>query len=1105
MSSRKLNLSYDDKRKVFLPFIALFVVLILFIVAFITLLFLQNTSLDNQFEAAGNVIRIDSSQSLQQVIQNASDSDAIILKSGSYSVPQNGILIQNKKLRIIGSGAENTVITANGSTSAFIINNANVEISNLKITGTQGPAINVDNNVDGNRTFQDNPLKVRILNTHITNSQDVALQVSGIVEVSESKIDKTKGAIKLVGGAINLNNTVIYDSTDYGVEFNSETQSIESTVVNTIIARSAKEAVLIKSGNIQIKNVTIVDNGDGIVESGQVSSVNIKNTTVQGNIGKGISIKSPRSTVTYSNSFQNKTNYEPQALATGSANNNLSVDSGFIASNQFQLQADSGIRDKGDPAEKDKIDGSRIDIGAFGGDPRLRFANSFPVVNSPREIFIRPGSSLDYTIKATDPDGDNLEYRILNDRYPDWIKLNDNKITGNAPRSQDIVGLLILVTDGRGGNIVHPLTININSGYNPQPQPTTTSAPRPTITNVPTQPTISSTPRPTVTTTPTPQPIPEIKLTVTSPKANTKFDSKNNEIRWEVTSGGDSIEKITVEYSQDGINYTLITTLPADARKYQWDFSKDEKVVDGKYFIKITAFAKAPNSDIKVSAVSEQFELTKQEEKKLKILQVSPAENNTVENRRERIFVEFESSSPVSREDSYIKINDIEFKFTSITQNSAVFDPVSDYAGSTVKVEVKLINRDGDIAQRVWTFNIKVTASPNPTNPDVIRQATIFGIDRNIALVVLGFIIVIIMIIVGYYFVKFIKSIRDQRQGNLENEFNEYDVPAGVMPLQQGYNAPQEMNTANQAISAMIPDNQALYNQYVNPNPYLQQSYTNQPDQTQSDQSQNLQSNYIPTQTNQQSEIPQTFNQNPDLTAQNVSNQLQSNDGYASGGLQTFNVGSVANSNEINSQAIQTYSTDTNTISSNSLQQYQNQPYNNFDNMTSNYSSQQTTDLTTFSNTSGLQQGNSTQDQNNNATQMMNDVSSDNQFIQTSQTDQNQQMSYYHPDADFVDEMKQKYGVPVDTRQIDNIVNSQSATNTTSDIQNSSIQYSNNQYSQYSNNDQTNTGSINDVNSTQAQASSDEEYLRQLKAKYGITDEDIQKYNENKNKSPEQN
>ncbi len=1101
MSSRKLNLSYEDKRKVFLPFIALVIVLVLFITAFVTLLFLQNTSLNNEFEAAGNVIRIDSSQSLQQVIQNASDSDAIILKSGSYSVPQNGILIQNKKLRIIGSGGENTVITGNGSASTFIIKNASVEISNLKITGTQGPAINVDNTVDGNRTFQDNPLKVRILNTHITNSQDVALRVSGIVEVSESKIDKTKGAIKLVKGAINLNNTVIYDSTDYGVEFNSETQSIESIVINTIIARSAKEAVLIKSGNVQIKNVTIVDNGDGIVESGQISSVNVKNTTVQGNKGKGISIKSPRSTVTYSNSFQNGTNYEPQTLATGSANNNLSVDSGFIASNEYQLQPNSAIRDKGDPSEKDKINGSRIDIGAFGGDPRLRFANSFPVVNSPREVFIRPGSSLDYTINATDPDGDKLEFRILNDRYSDWIKLNDNKITGSAPRSQDIVGLLILVTDGRGGNIVHPLTININSGYNPQPQPTTTSTPRPKITSVPTQPTVTSTPRPTITTTPTPQPIPEIKLTVTSPRASTKFDSKNNEIRWEVTSGGDSIEKITVEYSQDGINYTLITTLPADARKYQWDFSNDEKIVNGKYFIKVTAFAKAPNEDVKASAVSEQFELTKQEEKKLKILQVSPAENNTVENRRERIFVEFESSSPVSREDSYIKINDIEFKFTSITQNSAVFDPVSDYAGSTVKVEVKLINRDGDIAQRVWTFNIKVTASPNPTNPDVIRQATIFGIDRNIALIVIGFIIVVIMIVVGYYFVKFIKSIRDQRQGNLENEFNEYDIPAGVMPLQTGYKVPpQEMNTANQAISAMMLDNQALYNQYVNPNPYLQQGYTNQTDQAQITQTQNLQSNYDPKQSNQQNETNQTFtSQNPDFTTQNTSNQLQSSDGYASGGLQTFNGGSTTYSSETISQTGENYGSDINMMNFSSLQQYQNQPYNNFDSTTNNYSNQQTTDLTAFSNTSGLQQQNSSQDQNNNSTQVMNDVSSDNQFTQTSQSNQNQQMSYYHPDADFVDEMKQKYGVPVDTGQIDNLVNNQSASNTTTDTQNqnSSIQYSNNQYSQCSNNDQTNTGFTSDVNSTQTstQTSSDEEYLNQLKAKYGITGEDVQKYN----------
>lgn len=1097
MSSRRINLSYDDKKKVFLPFFGLVLILLLFITAFITLLFIQNNSLNNEFEAAGNVIRIDSSQSLQRVIQDAGDSDAIVLKSGSYSIPQNGILIQNKKLRIIGSGAENTVITANGSTSAFIIKNANVEISNLKITGTQGPAINIDNTVDGSRTFDDNPLKVRILNTHITNSQDVALQISGIVEVSESKIDKTKGAIKLVRGAINLNNTVIYDSVDYGIELNSETQSIESTVINAIIARSAKEAILVKSGNVQIKNVTIVDNGDGIVESGQVSSVNVKNTTVQGNKGKGISIKSPRSTVTYSNSFQNRTNYEPQTLATGSANNNLSVDSGFISSNQYQLQTNSAIRDKGDPSEKDKIDGTRIDIGAFGGDPKLRFANSFPIVSSPREVFIRPGASLDYTINATDPDGDKLEYRILNNKYPDWIKLNENKISGTAPRNQDIVGLLILVTDGKGGNIVHPLTININSGYNPQPQPTLTSTPRPTTTNVPTQPSITSTPVPTVT--PSPKPIPEIRLTVTSPKSNTKFDKKNNEIRWEIISGADDIDKITVEYSQDGINYTPITTLPADARKYQWDFVNDEKIVDGKYFIRVTAFAKAPNADIKASAVSDQFELTKQEEKKLKILQVSPAENNTVENRRERIFIEFESSSQVSREDSYIKINDIEFKFTNITQNSAVFDPVSDYAGNTVKVEVKLINRDGDIAQRVWTFNIKVTASPNPTNPDVIRQATIFGIDRNIALIVLGFIIVIIMIVVGYYFVKFIKSIRDQRQGNLENEFNEYDVPAGVTTLQQGYNVPtQEMNAASQALSSMMPD-QTLYNQYTNPNPYLQQGYSTQIDQNQIGQNQNLQSNFDVTQNGQQNETPQTFtNQNLYVTAQNVPNQLQSNDGYTNSVLQAFNVDSSTFSNEmssVNQNTGQTYSTDTNTTSYGLLQQNQTQPDNNLGYTINNYPNQQTTDSMTFSNTSTIQ-GSSLQDQYNNTNQMQSDMSLNNQSNQTSQPDQNQQMSYYHSDADFVDEMKQKYGVPVDTSQIDSFVNNQSITNTTGDIQNqnSSIQYSDNQ---------TNVGLTNDANLTQTQAtiqtSSDEDYLTQLKAKYGITDDDIQKYNANKN------
>lgn len=793
------NKSLEREIKLVIAIFILFGFTILAIIAGLTGV---NFSFDNRDKAAGKTYFVNDGKELEDTLAIAADSDAIFLKVGSYTTTNvNGFTIKDKDIRILGAGEAFVEVTGNNNSYVFNVQNANVSFESFRIRGANKDGVLVTNTGSKEVSFKD---------IEFTSNSGSAINTDTKSTVLNSLINQNGTGITTSNGELIVKNTVIQNSASNGIEVKT-TSTSSITVENSIITKNKGDGISLAGGkNHIIKNVTLSENNNGIKETID-SFAKVSNTIVQNSTADGISFAGTNSTASYTNSYNNPGgNFKPSTLQSNTGN--LSVVPQTVSNIDFHLATTSELKDKGNPDEKD-ADGSRVDIGAYGGFASIDNANSAPQITSTPPNFVKAGQAYTYEIKATDPDGDALDYIVLNSNIPAWLKQSGNKFSG-TPSESDVgfVGLSVVVTDHKGHNVVQPISINV------------VSATRVITTPTPSTPTTAPTVAPTSTPIPS-NPVPSIKII--SPIASTKFDTNTAEIKWDITNRT-NVEKIVLLYSSDKEKFQTITTLSPDRNSFPWDITN---ITNGSYMIKVEVYEKGSTTPI--AQQSEQFEINKTSTsptaQNVVITKISPEDNDVVDNRRQTILVEFTPKVDLDKTKSFLKINGENVEFQT-TQGTLYYTPTTDFTGSRIQVEAKVVSNEGSEDSKKWTFKLPTNANPVDTTPDVTKKDTInilgLKLPKPIGLILLAAIIFGLLILILYFVVKLIRTIRDERQGNLEAEFTEYydvDQTADNSVLYQGGTVPYETSTTTQTYTV---DN--------NPN-NIEQTYLVTPDQTHDD------------------------------------------------------------------------------------------------------------------------------------------------------------------------------------------------------------------------------------------------------------------------------
>lgn len=703
---------------------------------------------DTRNQASGSRYKVGKNSNLQEVINKSQDQDIIEIDTGLYNDKSNEPLtIENRDITIVGSGKEFSAISGKSSGNAIFIKNSNVKLKDIEISGAEKSGILVDESST-----------LELENVFIRLNKGSAVSSKGNLKINNVKIDENGQGV-LTNSEFDIKNSVISNNDGPGVRVLQSSGAV-GDISNTIINDNEGEGVFVEGGDTSVDKVTVVGNGKGIVQK-DGASISVTNTVVQGSQGIGVSVQD-NAKVSYTNSYGNEgENFIPESLFN--EDGNLSEASDFISENEYYLGEESALKDRGNPEESDD-DGSRVDIGAYAGAPNITVANSKPVItSSPPSEVVRPGQNYRYEIQASDPDRDELKYTIVNTDIPRWITQDENVFSG-TPGASDLgfYGIMVVVSDGNGHNIVHPISINVlpeDSGFYVTPTPTV--APSPTD-------------QPQTTPTPTPEPEPEFEPVITfiSPGQGETLTPGDNDIEWEVQEEVD-IESIVLRYSSDGQDFKEITTLSGDRTSYTWEGISE--LPNGEYFIEIEAFS-ADDPELSVKKRSEQFNIDVSEPDSIQINSVSPVPDDNISNNKPNIQVTFTPAVEIDEESTKLTVNGEEVEYI-VGEKTLNYTPETPLNGQIV-VDARVVSTGGAEGSRTWSFNIITEATPQPTpSEEETTEEKVLGLPRNIGLLVLCFIVFLLLGIILYLILKLIRTLRDEREGNLEAEFTEYYQP----------------------------------------------------------------------------------------------------------------------------------------------------------------------------------------------------------------------------------------------------------------------------------------------------------------------------------------
>jgi len=378
--------------------------------------------------------------SIQAAVDAASTGDTIIVSEGTY-LEQITIPIS---LTLSGQNKDTVIIDCSGSDNCIYITNSNVQINGFTITNANGNGIRADysdlniknvtitdndergiffvhgkkiairdsaidgngagviyyNNANGDAIVEDN-----IIINNIGSGVHVGLIEGKSAIIRNNKIDNNAGSssdgiyvgIAGSGGLMTIEKNSIKDSGRYGIYLVGV--RIESSIADFSVQGSGSDGVRADYSDLNIKNVTITDNGVRGIYFVHGKSFAIRNSTIDGNGDGGV--------IYYDNANADaivEDNTIINNVGSGIHIGLIEGKSAIIKNNEIDNNAGSSS------------DGIRVGIAGSGG---LMTIKNNPVIGSGRYgIYltgVRTGSSIaDFSVQGSGLDGIRADYSDLN-------------------------------------------------------------------------------------------------------------------------------------------------------------------------------------------------------------------------------------------------------------------------------------------------------------------------------------------------------------------------------------------------------------------------------------------------------------------------------------------------------------------------------------------------------------------------------------------------------------------------------------------------------------------------------------------------------------------
>lgn len=445
-------------------------------------------------------------------------------------------------------------------------------------------------------------------------------------------------------------------------------------------------------------------------------------------------------------------------------------------------------------------EGSNSYSACNGRNIRIVNNNSLPVITSvPSNLIIFADQSWSYQMTATDPDGDKLTYRFISrppflDINPQTGLITTNNVNKNPTNSASVkYTVIVAVDDNFSGSVTQQFELTVKK----TPSSQTPSEPTP-----PTPP--ANTDNPTT-------------LTIESPTSSETV-SKSLEISWNVEDS-DGIVKTVIDYSQDGTEWTTITTLTdSEITNYEWDTSE---LTDGTYTVRITVTDTLGNE---TSKISNEFTVKQEEteppiESVPLIINVSPLNDSEIDSKTPTISGEFVPSegAEIDPMTFQITLDDVNIEQSCVVDSLGFSCRVtSDLEPGLHKVYVAI----GDSAKKTneteWNFTVTGEEPPVSYTGDYIP---IFGIDVPRGSLILG--VIVCLIVFGLLIVPWILYIlwtRRNRNNAMEDlpsgegeanpvntEYGYYLPPYNPIPADQTYTPTPEVIIQPQQATEVQP------------------------------------------------------------------------------------------------------------------------------------------------------------------------------------------------------------------------------------------------------------------------------------------------------------
>ena len=272
---------------------------------------------------------------IQWAINNASEGTTIRVRAGLY----NETVVVNKTVSIIGENKDNTIIDAKGKGPLFNVKADNVVISGFTLrNGYSGVSLwqsknttirgnNIDNMAYGIKVYQSSNSTIEENNVNDSQWFNIELDQSGNSTLQNNHMTGNRYNLRIDGDTLpdfinNIDTTNTVNGKPVHYLINQRDITINSSVLPSI-----GYLALINSTNVTVKNLNLVNSGQGILFAYTTNSV-ISNLTTTSN-WNGIEVKAASNVTVTENKANNnfdfgiKFEHSSNSIVTkNNANNN---------------------------------------------------------------------------------------------------------------------------------------------------------------------------------------------------------------------------------------------------------------------------------------------------------------------------------------------------------------------------------------------------------------------------------------------------------------------------------------------------------------------------------------------------------------------------------------------------------------------------------------------------------------------------------------------------------------------------------------------------------------------------------------------------------------